>query len=197
MRNPELLASALIGAVASARSMTPMAAIATARLAGRRTPGRLLLLDYPLFKFGALAMSVGELFGDKMRSAPDRTVLLGMLAGGSERRNRRCGPGATRSRTGRSAPRRDDGCPAGLLDAGRTQAGDGSNRSDPQRLVRGRVGRGDGCGSRRVVGEVKVLMRSILWIERSTCRSSRVATTRRQFGACPEANVSRLLKDAF
>ena len=80
MRNPELLASALIGAVASARSMTPMAAIATARLAGRRTPGRLLLLDHPLFKFGALAMSVGELFGDKMRSAPDRTVLLGMLA---------------------------------------------------------------------------------------------------------------------
>src|ERR1700742_1229458 len=80
MKNSELLPSALIGAVASARSMTPMATLATARLAGERTPGRLLLLDHPLFKFGALAMGVGELFGDKMKSAPDRTVALGLLA---------------------------------------------------------------------------------------------------------------------
>lgn len=60
--------------------MTPMAAIAGARLAGETTPGRLVLLDHPLFKFGALAMGVGELFGDKMKSAPDRTVFLGLLA---------------------------------------------------------------------------------------------------------------------
>lgn len=80
MKNPGLLPSVLIGAVASARSMTPMAALATARLAGGRTPGRLALLDHPLFRFGALAMGVGELFGDKMRSAPDRTVSLGLLA---------------------------------------------------------------------------------------------------------------------
>jgi uncharacterized membrane protein len=75
-----LLPSALIGAVASARSMTPMATIATARLADRHTPGELFLLDRPLFKYGALAMGVGELFGDKMKSAPDRTVFLGLLA---------------------------------------------------------------------------------------------------------------------
>jgi uncharacterized membrane protein len=75
-----LLSSILIGAVASARSMTPMATLATARLAGRRTPGQLVLLDRPLFKYGALAMGVGELFGDKMKSAPDRTVFLGLLA---------------------------------------------------------------------------------------------------------------------
>lgn len=74
------LASALIGAVASARSMTPMASIALARLAGRRTPGHLFLLDRPLFKFGAMAMGVGELFGDKMKTAPDRTVALGLMA---------------------------------------------------------------------------------------------------------------------
>jgi len=80
MKNFGLLPSALIGAVASARSMTPMATLATARLAGGRTPGRLVLLDHPLFKFGALAMGVGELFGDKMKSAPDRTVFLGLLA---------------------------------------------------------------------------------------------------------------------
>ena len=80
MKNFGLLPSALIGAVASARSMTPMATIATARLAGRHTPGRLVLLDHPVFKFGALAMGAGELFGDKMKSAPDRTVFLGLLA---------------------------------------------------------------------------------------------------------------------
>lgn len=80
MANTSLLPSALIGAVASARSMTPMAALATARLAGERTPGRLFLLDHPLFKFGALAMGVGELLGDKMKTAPDRTVPLGLLA---------------------------------------------------------------------------------------------------------------------
>ncbi|MDZ4373609.1 MAG: hypothetical protein U1C74_19595 [Phenylobacterium sp.] len=79
MAIPSLLPSVLIGAVASARSMTPMAVLATARLAGEQTPGRLVLLDHPLFKFGALAMGLGELFGDKMRSAPDRTVPLGLL----------------------------------------------------------------------------------------------------------------------
>ena len=82
MKQLGLLPSALIGAVASARSMTPMATLAAARLAGRRTPGALVLLDHPLFKFGALAMGVGELFGDKMKSAPDRTVFLGLLARG-------------------------------------------------------------------------------------------------------------------
>ena len=80
MKFPGLLFSALIGAVASARSMTPMASIAAARVLGDRTPGRLVLLDQPLFKYGALAMGVGELFGDKMKSAPDRTVFLGLLA---------------------------------------------------------------------------------------------------------------------
>ena len=75
-----LLPSALIGAVASARSMTPMATLAAARLADRETPGELFLLDRPAFKYGALAMGVGELLGDKMKRAPDRTVFLGLLA---------------------------------------------------------------------------------------------------------------------
>ena len=80
MRFSELRFSALIGAVASARSMTPMASIAAARLLSYRTPGRLAVLDRPIFKFGALAMGAAELFGDKMKSAPDRTVFLGLLA---------------------------------------------------------------------------------------------------------------------
>lgn len=75
-----LLSPVLIGAVASARSMTPMATLAAARLAGRSTKGKLFLLDRPLFKYGALAMGVGELLGDKMKTAPDRTAFLGLLA---------------------------------------------------------------------------------------------------------------------
>jgi len=80
MKMPALLFSALIGAVASARSMTPMATIAAARVIRKRMPGRLALLDIPLFKWGALVMGVGELAGDKMKSAPDRTVPLGLAA---------------------------------------------------------------------------------------------------------------------
>jgi uncharacterized membrane protein len=80
MKFRELLPSLLIGAVASARSMTPMAGLAAARVLGRTTPGSLALLDHPLFKYGALGMGAGELFGDKMKNAPDRTVFLGLLA---------------------------------------------------------------------------------------------------------------------
>jgi len=80
MQIRSLLSSALIGAVASARSMTPMATIAAARLARRQTPGKLVLLDQPVIKFGGLAMGVGELLGGKMKTAPDRTVFLGLLA---------------------------------------------------------------------------------------------------------------------
>ena len=80
MKFSSLLPSALIGAVASARSMTPMATISAARLAHRHTTGKLVLLDRPLFKYGALAMGAGELLGDKMKTAPDRTVFLGLLA---------------------------------------------------------------------------------------------------------------------
>ncbi len=80
MKITDFVYSALIGLVASCRSMTPMAAIAAARITRRETTGKLLLLDRPLFKYGALAMGVGELLGDKMKSAPDRTVFLGLSA---------------------------------------------------------------------------------------------------------------------
>jgi uncharacterized membrane protein len=80
MKLRDFLPSFLIGAVASARSMTPMATLAAARVAQRETTGNLVLLDRPLFKYGAMAMGVGELAGDKMASAPDRTVFLGLLA---------------------------------------------------------------------------------------------------------------------
>ncbi|HFZ8993474.1 TPA: hypothetical protein ACIPUI_000540 [Citrobacter freundii] len=80
MKMTKFIYSALIGVVASCRSMTPMAALAAVRLGRRDTPGSLMLLDRPLFKYGALAMGAGELLGDKMKSAPDRTVFLGLSA---------------------------------------------------------------------------------------------------------------------
>lgn len=80
MTTRSLLPSILIGAVASARSMTPMATLAASRLLGRSTSGQLLLVERPLIKYGALAMGVCELLGDKMKTAPDRTVFLGLLA---------------------------------------------------------------------------------------------------------------------
>jgi uncharacterized membrane protein len=76
----DLIFPALIGAVSSTRSMTPMATLSAARLMNSQTPGRLLLLDSPLLMYGALALGAAELFMDKMKSAPDRTVFLGLLA---------------------------------------------------------------------------------------------------------------------
>jgi uncharacterized membrane protein len=80
MQTRGLLFSMLIGVVASARSMTPMASIAAARFLGQSTPGRLVVPNRPIFTAGALAMGVSEVLGDKMKSAPNRTVFLGLLA---------------------------------------------------------------------------------------------------------------------
>ena len=107
MKSNHLLFSALIGAVASARSMTPMASIAAAGLLGHRTPGRLLLLDRPLFKYGALAMGAGELMGDKVSRAVGK---------GSQRGHRRRCTGTAWTRTSRSAHGHCYGGAAGLPD---------------------------------------------------------------------------------
>lgn len=56
MKTSGFLFSAFIGAVASARSMTPMATLAAAQFMGRRTPGQLVLLGRPLVGLGAMAM---------------------------------------------------------------------------------------------------------------------------------------------
>jgi hypothetical protein len=56
MKLRDLFSSMLIGAVTSARSMTPMASFAGARLLGHRTPRRLVLLDRPELRYSALAM---------------------------------------------------------------------------------------------------------------------------------------------
>jgi uncharacterized membrane protein len=77
-----MLRSVLIGALAGARSMTPLAAVSVAARAGTLPPGNgaPALLALPIAQAGALAMAVGEVAGDKLPSAPDRIVPAGMAA---------------------------------------------------------------------------------------------------------------------
>jgi uncharacterized membrane protein len=73
--------SFFMGAVAGARSMAPLAAVSIA--AWRRTlpqdNGAPELLGHPLVAAGTVALAVAEMAGDKMDSAPERTVVAGLL----------------------------------------------------------------------------------------------------------------------
>lgn len=77
-----LIHSILMGAVAGMRSMTPLAAVTNAARSGALPAdnGAPRLLSWPLASSGMLALAAGELAGDKMKSAPDRIVLAGMVA---------------------------------------------------------------------------------------------------------------------
>lgn len=77
-----MLYSLLIGALAGARSMTPLAAVSLAARGDRLPAGGALpmLLAHPAAVGGSLASAAGELAGDKLPSAPDRIVLAGMAA---------------------------------------------------------------------------------------------------------------------
>lgn len=77
-----MIAAILMGLVAGARSMTPLAAIAwLARRDGlpNNAPFLCVLSSSPVVA-GATLLAAGEILGDKMRSAPDRTVAPGMAA---------------------------------------------------------------------------------------------------------------------
>ncbi len=77
-----MLRSILMGLVAGQRSMTPLAALAGAARRGtlpHDTPGA-RLMAHPLITTGGVAMAALEMAGDKMKTAPDRTVFLGLLA---------------------------------------------------------------------------------------------------------------------
>lgn len=72
----------LIGLVAGQRAMTPLAAVATAARRGDLPEGafaRDFLAD-PAVAGAAAALAALEMAGDKMKSAPDRTVFAGLLA---------------------------------------------------------------------------------------------------------------------
>lgn len=75
-----MLRSFLIGLVAGQRGMTPLAVIATAT---RREeipadlPLQKLMLN-PVIAAGTAAFAAAEMAGDKMKTAPDRTVPIGL-----------------------------------------------------------------------------------------------------------------------
>jgi uncharacterized membrane protein len=63
-----MLRSILMGAVAGARAMTPLAALAATRGGGRA----------PVFSAGSMMLAAGEVAGDKLRNAPDRIGAAGI-----------------------------------------------------------------------------------------------------------------------
>lgn len=77
-----MLASFLMGLVGGQRSMTPLAAVAVAAARDDlprdcAAPG--FLRDPPIVS-GAVALALAEMAGDKMKTAPDRIVPLGLAA---------------------------------------------------------------------------------------------------------------------
>ena len=75
-----MIRSFLIGLVAGQRGMTPLAIIATATRnhdIPADLPLQKLMLN-PVIAAGAAAMAAGEMAGDKMPTAPDRIIPIGL-----------------------------------------------------------------------------------------------------------------------
>lgn len=77
-----MINSLLIGLVAGSRAMTPFAAVADAAHQGRLPfdNGAPRWLGSPVVAAGTKMLAAGELWGDKLHSAPDRIVIAGLLA---------------------------------------------------------------------------------------------------------------------
>ncbi len=77
-----MLASLQMGLVGGQRAMTPLAAVAIAAARGELPVdnGASKLLAHPLVAAGALALAIGEMAGDKQKTAPDRIVPIGLTA---------------------------------------------------------------------------------------------------------------------
>ncbi|WP_338077732.1 hypothetical protein [Cereibacter azotoformans] len=77
-----MLRSILIGVAAGQRSMAPLAALAGAARSDTLPydNAEARLMRHPLIATGGVAMAAAEMAGDKMKTAPDRTVFLGLLA---------------------------------------------------------------------------------------------------------------------
>ena len=77
-----LIRSAMIGALAGARAISPLAAVSAAAWRDElpRDNGAPPLLGHPLVAAGTLALAAGEMAGDKWSEAPDRIVASGMAA---------------------------------------------------------------------------------------------------------------------
>ena len=77
-----MLRSIFIGLVAGQRAMMPLSALVGAARNGTlpHDNAEARLLAHPLVATGGVALAGAEMAGDKMESAPDRTVFLGLLA---------------------------------------------------------------------------------------------------------------------
>ncbi|MDP9096518.1 MAG: DUF4126 family protein [Pseudomonadota bacterium] len=77
-----MLASFLMGLIGGQRAMTPLATVAVAASRGNLLPdnGAPRLLTHPLVAAGAVALAIGEMAGDKQKTAPDRIVTIGLAA---------------------------------------------------------------------------------------------------------------------
>ena len=77
-----MLASFLMGLVGGQRAMTPLATVAIAGARGElpADSGIPTLLTHPLAVAAATLLAVGEMAGDKQKTAPDRVVPIGLIA---------------------------------------------------------------------------------------------------------------------
>src|ERR1700712_3552 len=77
-----MIRSILMGMVAGQRAMTPLSALAGAARRGTlpHDNAEARLMTLPLFATGGAVMAAAEMAGDKMKTAPDRTAFLGLLA---------------------------------------------------------------------------------------------------------------------
>ena len=79
-----MLRSFLIGLVAGQRGITPLAVIAAATRRGEIAPSLPLqhLMLNPVITTGTVVFAAAEMAGDKMKTAPDRTVPVGLAVRG-------------------------------------------------------------------------------------------------------------------
>ncbi len=77
-----MIASFLMGLVGGQRAMTPLAVVAIAAALDElpEDNGAPRLLAHPVVAAGALALAIGEMAGDKQKTAPDRIVPIGLAA---------------------------------------------------------------------------------------------------------------------
>jgi uncharacterized membrane protein len=77
-----MLASFLMGLVGGQRSMTPLAMVTMAAARGELPAENEVpsILGHPAVVTGAMLLAVGELAGDKQKTAPDRIVPIGLAA---------------------------------------------------------------------------------------------------------------------
>ena len=76
-----MLASFLIGLAGGQRAFVPLAAVAKAAARGElhESSGAPAILRNPLVAAASVAIAVAEMAGDKMKSAPDRVVPIGLF----------------------------------------------------------------------------------------------------------------------